>query len=71
MAGRSRTTPHMMERRHMRLNGMVLPEYIIPSSMVVCYGVFFMAMRSPTIKSMRDRLKEKRRKRKSGGPAKS
>jgi hypothetical protein len=33
--------------------------------MVVCYGVFFVAMRTPTIKSMRDRLKEKRRKCKS------
>jgi len=47
----------------------VLPPYIIPSSMVVCYGVFFVAMRTPTIKNLRDRLrekKEKKRKPKSG-----
>ena len=53
---------------------MVLPFYVIPSSMVVCYGAFFFAMRAPTIKSMRDRLKEKRRqkrKAKSGGRLKT
>jgi hypothetical protein len=48
----------------------VLPEYIIPSSMVVSYGIFSVAMRTPTIKTLCDRLK-KPRKHKSGGPAKS
>ena len=48
---------------------MVLPPYVIPSSMVVCYGVFFFAMKTPTIQSMRDKLRDKKRKAKasSGG----
>jgi hypothetical protein len=29
---------------------------------MVCYGVFFVAMRSPTVKNLRDRLPEKKKK---------
>jgi len=56
----------------------ILPPYVIPSSMVVCYGVFFVAMRTPTIQSMRARLQEKKamrekkkKKAKPGGSAKN
>jgi hypothetical protein len=38
--------------------------------MVVCYGVFFVSGRSPTLANLRDKPREKPRKPKSGSKAK-